>query len=260
MGCGGRRRRDEFRLRAALIHAAPVAVIQGPPGEFPGGPWFIARSPDRSRACCSREGCSPDRSPAGGFPLHAPCAPRPRRGATCRCRTFPWRRTKAGAARPRAPQHKRFVFASPRLKDAPLYRLNNSGWRRARARAAARSRRSRYRAARRLRSCPRARLQHTLGRRLRVAGVGFETRQVLLGHNRNPPRPLTAGPALRAKTAERPAPQSASAYSRVSDLRCCDGSTAAIRVQRPLTGHLSSATRKMRSLQAIGWCSCGEVA
>lgn len=81
-------------------------------------------------------------------------------------------------------KHERFVFASPRVKDAPLYRLNNSGWRGARTRAAAR-----YRseigidppegfAAVRVHD-----LKHTLGRRLRAAGVGFETRQVLLGHS-----------------------------------------------------------------------------
>jgi integrase len=70
-----------------------------------------------------------------------------------------------------------------RVKDARLYQLNNTGWRSARTRAAAR-----YRAE--IGIEPPAGfaqvrghdLKYTLGRRLRAAGVGFETRQVLLGH------------------------------------------------------------------------------
>jgi integrase len=68
-------------------------------------------------------------------------------------------------------------------REQPVQRLGNSGWQRARKRAAARY------AAELGASCPdgfrRCRvhdLKHSYGRRLRAAGVSFEDRQDLLGH------------------------------------------------------------------------------
>ena len=76
--------------------------------------------------------------------------------------------------------HVEFVFT---CKGEPVTRIYNSGWKAARRRAA-----KRY-GAEIGRSCPegfkRIRvhdLKHTYGHRLRVAGVGFEDRKVLLGH------------------------------------------------------------------------------
>lgn len=76
--------------------------------------------------------------------------------------------------------HTEFVFTRNRQ---PLTRIYNSGWKAARRRAA-----KRYQAEfgrrcpegfRRLRVHD---LKHTYGHRLRVAGVGFEDRKLLLGH------------------------------------------------------------------------------
>ena len=62
--------------------------------------------------------------------------------------------------------------------------MNNTGWQRARERAADAYLEKFDRPApegfRRIRVHD---LKHTFGRRLRAAGVGFETRQVLLGHH-----------------------------------------------------------------------------
>ena len=76
--------------------------------------------------------------------------------------------------------HTEFVFTRNRQ---PVTRIYNSGWKAARRRAA-----KRYQAEFG-RSCPegfrRVRvhdLKHTYGHRLRVAGVGFEDRKLLLGH------------------------------------------------------------------------------
>ena len=62
--------------------------------------------------------------------------------------------------------HPRYVFT---YKDCPIRRMLTSGWLRARNRS----------------GLPHVRvhdLKHTLGRRLRAAGVSFEDRQDLLGH------------------------------------------------------------------------------
>ncbi len=62
--------------------------------------------------------------------------------------------------------HDEFVFV---YKDKPVERMNNKAWRRARD----------------VTGLPLVRvhdLKHTFGRRLRAAGVGVETRMVLLGH------------------------------------------------------------------------------
>jgi integrase len=62
--------------------------------------------------------------------------------------------------------HPEFVFV---YQDHPIDRILNSGWKTARQRA----------------GLPNIRvhdLKHTFGRRLRAAGVDFETRQDLLGH------------------------------------------------------------------------------
>jgi integrase len=78
-------------------------------------------------------------------------------------------------------QHPEFVFhrRGQRLKS-----MNNTGWQRARERAAAAYREKFDRPApegfRRIRVHD---LKHTFGRRLRAAGVGFEARQALLGHH-----------------------------------------------------------------------------
>jgi integrase len=76
--------------------------------------------------------------------------------------------------------HERFVFT---FEDQPLARMQSSGWRGARRRAAAKYRKEFGR------ECPdgfrRVRvhdLKHTFGRRLRSAGVSLEDRQDLLGH------------------------------------------------------------------------------
>lgn len=63
-------------------------------------------------------------------------------------------------------KHREYVFT---YKGAPLARINNHAWRKARARA----------------EVPRVRvhyLRHAFGHRLRAAGVSFEDRQDLLGH------------------------------------------------------------------------------
>ena len=76
--------------------------------------------------------------------------------------------------------HPEFVFTRAGL---PVTRLNNSGWKAARRRAA-----KRY-AEQFERACPNGLrfirvhdLKHTYGHRLRAAGVGFEDRKILLGH------------------------------------------------------------------------------
>ena len=76
--------------------------------------------------------------------------------------------------------HKRFVFT---FEGRPLARMQSSGWRSARRRAAARCKSELGR------ECPeglrRIRVQdlkHTFGRRLRSAGESLEDRQDLLGH------------------------------------------------------------------------------
>jgi integrase len=74
-----------------------------------------------------------------------------------------WPRPWVGRARGRHPTH---VFA---YRNAPVQRILNSAWKRARIRA----------------GLERVRvhdLKHTFGRRLREAGVSFEDRQDLLGH------------------------------------------------------------------------------
>lgn len=77
-------------------------------------------------------------------------------------------------------EHAEYVFTHG---GGPIERMNNSGWKAARRRAAARYQ------AELGRPCPngfrRVRvhdLEHTFGHRLRAAGVSFEDRRVLLGH------------------------------------------------------------------------------
>jgi integrase len=76
--------------------------------------------------------------------------------------------------------HPEFVFS---LNGNPLTRIYNSGWKAARRRAAARYEKEFGR------PCPAGfrsirvhDLKHTFGHRLRVAGVSFEDRKLLLGH------------------------------------------------------------------------------
>jgi len=82
-------------------------------------------------------------------------------------------------------QHGEFVFTEeePGGERHPIGRMNNSGWKAARRRAAARYREELGR------PCPAGfqsirvhDLKHTFGYRLRTAGVQFEDRQTLLGH------------------------------------------------------------------------------
>jgi len=77
-------------------------------------------------------------------------------------------------------RHPEFVFT---YEGKPVTRIYNSGWKAARRRAAARYEREIGR------PCPQGfrsirvhDLKHTLGHRLRVAGVSFEDRKLLLGH------------------------------------------------------------------------------
>jgi integrase len=77
-------------------------------------------------------------------------------------------------------RHREFVFT---CKGSPVTRIYNSGWKAARRRAAARYEREFGRA------CPAGfrsirvhDMKHTFGHRLRVAGVSFEDRKLLLGH------------------------------------------------------------------------------
>jgi integrase len=77
-------------------------------------------------------------------------------------------------------KHPEFVFTH---ESKPVTKIYNSGWKAARRRAAAR-----YENELKM-PCPFGfrsvrvhDLKHTLGHRLRVAGVGFEDRKVLLGH------------------------------------------------------------------------------
>ena len=78
-------------------------------------------------------------------------------------------------------QHPEFVF---HRQGKRLMSMNNNGWQRARERAADAYQEKFDRPApdgfRRIRVHD---LKHTFGRRLRAAGVGFETRQALLGHH-----------------------------------------------------------------------------
>lgn len=78
-------------------------------------------------------------------------------------------------------QHPEFVF---HRQGQRLMSMNNNGWQRARERAADAYQEKFGRPApdgfRRIRVHD---LKHTFGRRLRAAGVGFETRQALLGHH-----------------------------------------------------------------------------
>jgi len=82
-------------------------------------------------------------------------------------------------------QHPTYVFtwADRKGRRRRFTRLNNSGWKAARRRAAARYQEELGRAApegfRRVRVHD---LKHTCGRRLRAAGVGLEDRQDILGH------------------------------------------------------------------------------
>jgi integrase len=82
-------------------------------------------------------------------------------------------------------EHDEFVFTTQERDGPrhPQFRMNNSGWRAARRRAAARYEQelgSRCPAG--FRSIRVHDLKHTLGYRLRAAGVSFEDRQALLGH------------------------------------------------------------------------------
>jgi integrase len=77
-------------------------------------------------------------------------------------------------------RHREFVFT---CEGRPVNRIYNSGWKAARRRAAARYEREFGR------PCPAGfrsirvhDLKHTYGHRLRVAGVSFEDRKLLLGH------------------------------------------------------------------------------
>jgi integrase len=77
-------------------------------------------------------------------------------------------------------EHAEFVFTRD---GKPLTRIYNSGWKAARRRAAERYRSELHR------PCPPGfrsvrvhDMKHTYGHRLRVAGVGFEDRKLLLGH------------------------------------------------------------------------------
>ena len=77
-------------------------------------------------------------------------------------------------------RHSEFVFT---CQGNPVTRIYNSGWKGARRRAAARYERELGR------PCPKGfrsirvhDLKHTYGHRLRVAGVNFEDRRLLLGH------------------------------------------------------------------------------
>src|SRR5207253_2237279 len=82
-------------------------------------------------------------------------------------------------------EHEEFVFTEEMRggQRLPQSRMNNSGWKAARRRAAARYERELGR------PCPAGfrsirvhDLKHTLGYRLRAVGVQFEDRQSLLGH------------------------------------------------------------------------------
>lgn len=84
-------------------------------------------------------------------------------------------------------EHPVFVFPSPKIskggKVVTRHRLNNSGWRNGRDRAAKKYQEEIGKEAPEgFRSVRVHDLKHTWGRRLRAAGVAFETRQVLLGH------------------------------------------------------------------------------
>lgn len=84
-------------------------------------------------------------------------------------------------------EHPVFVFPSPKRskggKVVTRHRLNNSGWRHGRERAAEKYQEEIGKEAPEgFRSVRVHDLKHTWGRRLRAAGVPFETRQVLLGH------------------------------------------------------------------------------
>ena len=82
-------------------------------------------------------------------------------------------------------QHPTYVFTweNRQGRRRRFHRLNNSGWKAARRRAAARYLKELGRPApegfRRVRVHD---LKHTCGRRLRAAGVGFEDRQDILAH------------------------------------------------------------------------------
>src|SRR5580698_10592333 len=81
---------------------------------------------------------------------------------------------------PCAGRHAEFVFTR---EGSPVTRIYNSGWKAARRRAAARYEHELGR------PCPAGfrsirvhDMKHTFGHRLRVAGVSFEDRKLLLGH------------------------------------------------------------------------------
>jgi integrase len=77
-------------------------------------------------------------------------------------------------------QHAEFVFT---CQGSPVTRIYNSGWKAARRRAAARYEREfGHPCPAGFRSIRVHDLKHSYGHRLRVAGVSFEDRQVLLGH------------------------------------------------------------------------------
>jgi integrase len=82
-------------------------------------------------------------------------------------------------------KHPEFVFVreSKKKKSRPVHGMNNTAWKSARERAAAKWMETKGEAAaegfRRVRVHD---LKHTFGRRLRAAGVSFEDRQDLLGH------------------------------------------------------------------------------
>lgn len=77
-------------------------------------------------------------------------------------------------------KHPEFVFTH---RGKPVTKIYNSGWKAGRRRAARRYQDELKRpCAFGFRSVRVHDLKHTLGHRLRVAGVGFEDRKVLLGH------------------------------------------------------------------------------
>ena len=92
--------------------------------------------------------------------------------------------------------HAESVFT---CEGQPVTKIYNSGWKAARRRAA-----KRY-AAEFGRACPEGfrslrvhDLKHTYGHRLRVAGVGFEDRKLLLGHKSDPVTTHYSAPEIGA--------------------------------------------------------------
>lgn len=111
-------------------------------------------------------------------------------------------------------KHKDWVFP---YKGRPIKKMNSSGWRHARAEAAARWKKEKGEEAhpgfRKVRVHD---LKHTFGRRLRAAGVSFEDRQVLLGHKSG------------SVTTEYSAPELAHLIAEANKVAATDGRSAPV--------------------------------